>query len=241
MASYQNRILLAAFYYRPWWDMLQLIFRNTGLVFPLLGILILVGFFLLPKLARWKDGSIDLKVLTLALFLKLGFAMMRYFTSFVLYGGSADASRYDRVGKIISGYLWDLNLEAVVPYLEWGTSFVEFFTGFVYSIIGHSILGGYLVFAFVSFIGSYFFYRAFRVAYPDSNQKLYGLLIFFFPSLLFWPNGIGKDSLMCFGIGLFGRFASNIEERLQRSCRKILGFGVTIWIDPNSRGIRATS
>jgi hypothetical protein len=200
----------------------------------------LLAVFLIPRLARHAD--ISARVLALGLLLKLGFAMLRNWTAFVLYGGSADASGYDYQGRIIAQQIWHLDFGAVASHLKWGSSFLEFFTGAVYSVIGPSIYGGYLVFAFLSFLGSYYFYRAFRLAFPDGNKWLYIFLIFFFPSVLYWPNGIGKDALIFLCLGLFAYGGARLTQgRLQGLLPIALGLLGTLYIRPHIAVILALS
>jgi hypothetical protein len=79
-------------------------------------------------------------------------------------------------------------------------------TGWVYAITGTTIVGGYLVFSLFGFWGLYFFYRAFRTAFPQGDHKRYALILFFLPSLLFWSSSIGKEAWMtlCLGVTAFG-------------------------------------
>ena len=37
---------------------------------------------------------------------------------------------------------------------------------------------------------------------PEGRARTYGWLVFFFPSLLYWPSSIGKEAWICFGLGL---------------------------------------
>jgi hypothetical protein len=192
----------------------------------------LLAFFLIPRLAR--RGDISARVLAAGLLFKLGFAMLRNWTSFVLYGGSADASVYDYQGRIIAQEIWHLDYSAVAPYLKWGTSFIEFFTGAVYSVTGLSIYAGYLVYAFLAFLGSYYFYRAFRLAFPEGNKSLYTFLIFFFPSVLFWSNGIGKDALIFLFLGLFAYGSAQLTQSRLRGLLPIaVGLVGTLYIRPH--------
>jgi hypothetical protein len=197
-----------------------------------------VAFLVVPRMARADDFNAILKILVIALVLKLLFSMIRNWTAFYLYGGTADASRYDRYGTVISEYIWNLDFASIVPYLKLGTSFMEFFTGLIYAIIGPSIYGGYLFFALMSFTGSYYFYRAFRLAFPDGNTWLFTILIFFFPSLLFWPNGIGKDSVMFLFLGLFAYGGARVVKH-QFSGLWFLALGVlgTFLIRPHISAI----
>ena len=68
--------------------------------------------------------------------------------------------------------------------------------------VGPSLAAGYLGFSLVAFIGSFFFYRSFCIAFPAGDKRLYALAAFFFPSIVYWSNGMGKDALMLLFIGL---------------------------------------
>ncbi|MCI0438027.1 MAG: hypothetical protein L0177_02725, partial [Chloroflexi bacterium] len=103
--------------------------------------------------------------------------------------------------------------ESATSSFNMGTSFVDFFTGIVYFVFGPSMVGGFFAFAFIAFLGSVFAFKAFRVAFPDGNHKLFAILIFFFPTTLYWPNGIGKDALMMFSIGLTSYGAALLLSR----------------------------
>lgn len=125
----------------------------------------------------------------------------RYIVAFSLYDGQADASRYHRVGsdlaEAFSSGQWDLGSQGLV-----GTRFIEVVTGVVYWVTGPSKIAGFLVFAWIGFLGQYWFYRAFRVAVPEGNLRLYAAFVFFLPSLVFWPSSIGKEAWMLATLGL---------------------------------------
>jgi len=201
-----------------------------------------LALFLVPRLARHADSLIPIKILAIGLLLKLGFAMLRNWSAFVLYGGSADAANYHEQGILISQNLWNFKFAEISSQFTWGTSFVELFTGAVYSITGPSIYAGYLVFAFIAFLGSYFFYQAFRTAFPNGNNVLYTALIFFFPSILYWSNGIGKDALIFFCLGLFAYGGAMIvQTRLRGLLPLVIGAAGTLYIRPHIAVILALS
>jgi hypothetical protein len=162
----------------------------------------IVAFIVIPRLARLESSGMLVRVLGIALLAKFAFAMIRYWFAFGVYGGIADAGNYSYQGQLVAHYIRNLDFAPLGYYAHFGTRFVELFTGIIYTFTGPSIYGGYLVYAFIAFLGSYFFYRAFEVAFPYGNKKLFLILIFFFPSLLYWPNGIGKDALIALFIGL---------------------------------------
>jgi len=75
-------------------------------------------------------------------------------------------------------------------------------TGGLFSIIGPSLAGAIVVFSSFAYWGSYFFWKAFARAFPQSDRYLAATLLFFMPSLVFWSATLGKDALMYFFIGL---------------------------------------
>jgi hypothetical protein len=60
----------------------------------------------------------------------------------------------------------------------------------------------FVLFSLVALWGGYFSYRAFCVAFPQGDRGLYGLLVFFLPSIVYWSSAVGKDALEQFFIGL---------------------------------------
>src|SRR5258705_3183465 len=119
--------------------------------------------------------------------------------AFGLYGGSADASHYHQAGALLAP-LFRRGIYSDLGKIS-GTRFIEILTGQVYALTGPTRLGGFMVFAWFSFLGCYLFYRAFRTAFPDGDGRRYALLVFFFPTLLFWPSSIGKEAFMILGLG----------------------------------------
>jgi hypothetical protein len=140
-------------------------------------------------------------LLILALLLKFVGTLARYYVAFDVYGGVADASTYHDWGvRISSGFSvgdFDTGLETLS-----GTDFLKFFTGIVYAVTGTTQLGGFLVFSWLGFWGLYFFYRAYSVAVPEGRARHYAYLLFFLPSLLYWPSSTGKEAWMMFSLGI---------------------------------------
>ena len=83
-----------------------------------------------------------------------------------------------------------------------GTNFIRVVTGAVYTVFGPTRLGGYMAFGWFSFLGLFLFYRAFTIAMPEGRSRTYARLVFFLPSLVFWPSGIGKEAWMVFALGV---------------------------------------
>jgi hypothetical protein len=149
-----------------------------------------------------NERAVIRHVALVGLLAKVLFSFVRYYTMRAAYEGTGDFERYHIAGvQLAAGYSGVL-----APFHAWptsqGTAFVEEFTGFVYTIIGPSRLGGFVVFSFIAYWGLFFFQRAVATAAPGLDQVRYAKLVFLWPSLLFWPSSIGKDALMIFALGL---------------------------------------
>jgi hypothetical protein len=86
-------------------------------------------------------------------------------------------------------------------------------TGAVYAVFGTSKLGGYVIFAWLSFVGLLLLWRAFRRAVPEGLGRRYGLLVLFLPSMLYWPSALGKDAWAVFGLGVASYGVARILTR----------------------------
>jgi hypothetical protein len=199
-------------------------YEVQGLLLVLAGITI-IATIILPRLAKIEPGNFLLKVLVAGLIFRTIFCFIDYWIGLEIYGGTADAFYYHMIGTEIAGYIRILELDKVIPYIDWSSNFIYLFTGIIYSIIGPTILGCYVIFSFLAFLGSYYFYKAFSIAFPEGNKRFYAIIIFFLPSILFWANGIGKDSLIFFSMGLFAYGSSRlIRLQFQGLVPFVIGF-----------------
>ncbi len=147
-------------------------------------------------------------VLLLALLVKLGGGALRYHVAFSIYGGVADATGYHTAGVALARRLRDLDFSTL--HLVTGAPFIREVTGFVYALIGPSKMGGFLFFSWLGFWGLFFFYRAFVLGVPLGHRRWYAALLFFLPSLVFWPSSIGKEAWMMFTLGVAALGAARI-------------------------------
>src|SRR5262245_533392 len=139
-------------------------------------------------------------VLVGGLALKLAGAIARYFVAFGVYGGVSDAVRYGDAGRTIATSI----TSGSIPFAGHtsGTGLIELLAGFGAVIAGPSLLASFLLFAWLGFWGQYLFYRAFAIGVPEGRLGTYAKLVFFLPSLAFWPSSVGKEAPMLFGLGL---------------------------------------
>jgi hypothetical protein len=157
-----------------------------------------------PALARQAARERDRRLFQLllaAVALKLLGSLVRYWVSFGFYGGVVDSALYHEVGTVIAERFRSGNFDTGLSSLR-GTNFVPFFTSLLYTVIGPNIFAGYLIFSWLAFWGIFYAYRAFVIVMPNGDRRGYARLLFFLPSILYWPSSIGKDAWMLFTLGL---------------------------------------
>jgi hypothetical protein len=142
------------------------------------------------------------KLLVAGVVVKLGASVLRFYALAGEYGTHGDASVYHDYGRRLAD-AW-ISGGPVLDHTSGassGTAWVRWFTGIVYYVFGSNILNGFLIFGLLALIGTYLWYRAAVEAVPFLNKRLCFLLLFFVPSIAFWPSSIGKESLMQLGLG----------------------------------------
>lgn len=153
----------------------------------------------------------------------VGASVARYWVDFSVYGGS-DATEYHEEGVVLAPILRSGVYDGLGKLS--GTRFTEVVTGHVYALAGPSRLGGFMVFSWLAFVGLYLFWRAFCIAVPTGDHRRYALLVFFFPTILIWTSGTGKDAwmMLCLGGAAWG-FASLLAGRW----RVLPVLGLALW------------
>ena len=179
--------------------------------------------------SAWKSETdpVVRRLIVAGAAMKLVGIVARYGVAFSLYGGTADANVYHQFGTTIgqtirAGRFSELDLGNVL-----GTNAIKLITGIVYAGTGSTKLGGFVMFAWFGFIGSYLCYRAFRLALPDGNVRRYAALTFLLPSIVFWPSSIGKESIMMLGIGVSLLGVARLLTRTPRAL-PILALGLAL-------------
>lgn len=164
---------------------------------------------LLRWVARVEGDPWLYRVMWWGLVATLVFSMARYYFIFVIAEGSADASLYNESGRIFVERLRAGQDPRIIPDLQAfppESERIGYLTGLLYTVTGPSVYGGFLVFAWVGFLGRVLMVRALRRALPEADPRRYAVLVMFLPSLLFWPASIGKEALMmgCVGVAMYG-------------------------------------
>ncbi|MDZ7673832.1 MAG: hypothetical protein U5K30_02005 [Acidimicrobiales bacterium] len=162
----------------------------------------LVALHLTRNLNRRR--SFDLAGIVLTGFaMKLVFVALRYDAIYGTYSGVGDAGAYHEHGVRLAQAYRMLDFAEPARQKIPGTGFIRVVTGYVYAVLTPDIVIGFIVFGLFAFIGTFLLYRAFELAVPEGNARRYALLIFLWPSMLFWPGSIGKEAWILLGMGLF--------------------------------------
>lgn len=144
---------------------------------------------------------------------KMFSAFARLYMVQEVYDGNGDSTAYDTWGEILSRRYRALEFTTDPQGSIPGTGFIRVLTGAIYALIGADVFIGFLVYSAFGFIGSYLLYLAFLSAVGPGHQVRYALLIFLWPSVVFWPASIGKEAWMLLGLGLAAFGAARIIER----------------------------
>ena len=185
--------------------MLVLLFGAGGDPGVVLMILLFVVF--IAWLGRKLASSVDPWLPTM---IAMGFAAtligasVRYLFLIHVFG-SGDANGYHQFAVNQAPFLRDLDLDTVLASLGgrgFGTNVTKVALTFFYTPYIPSLYGGFVELATFSFLGQIGFYAAFRRWMPADRLKPYAILLFFMPTLLFWPSSVGKDALMLGSLGI---------------------------------------
>jgi hypothetical protein len=187
-------------------------YREWG-IFIVGPILLVISIPMLRAATRREDDVRMRRLIYWVFAIKLAAALPRYLVAFVLYDGN-DAVHYHDVGSTYAPTFRALGIPEYGGNLV-GTTFMELLTGGLYALVGPTFLGGYLFFTWLAFWGTYLCYRGFHRALPEGNGRTYALLLFLWPSLLYWPSGIGKEAVMmpCIGLAVYGAARVFARER----------------------------
>lgn len=205
-------------------------------------VLVAISLPFLRRIAD-RDGLAGIyPILVTAFVLKLVMAVPRWAMAFVLYSGNADAGRYDSSAKEIL----PLYRHLVFPMSDIaggaGTQMIASINAGVYTVIGPSLLGGFVVFSWLGFWGMVGFYRAARIALPGLDGHRYAKFLFFLPSMAFWPSSIGKEAIITLAIGTFVYGAARLfAGRLPGLLMMAAGSGLAYLIRPHIAGLLVTS
>ena len=195
------------------------------------GILLAIIFLIFigwvgSAMANKKDKAWLPGLVVWAFVAKLLGSWARYYMVTVIYE-KGDSFSYHQWGSIFANS-WRSFAVPISSSSQPGTAFTEIVTGFLYAPYTPTMLGGFLIFATLAFVGQLLFYAAFRRSISGKGLKLYALAVLLLPSLVFWPSSIGKDALMVFFLGLAVYGASRLLDSYEFTSLLLLGPGLLL-------------
>jgi hypothetical protein len=195
-----------------------------------------LGVLIAKRVARTDPYPALTKVIVASVILHLVCAPLQIFVVDHFYGGVADWLRYDHQGALLAD-MWRnghfaLAGSGVNGIL--GSGSVSIAGGIVMTLVGPDQLAAFFVCAWLAFVGSVFFYLAFRVTFPRADRGRYAVLIFLFPSLLFWTADVSKEAFMMFGLGLTAYGIALVLVGQRNGYPYLVGGGaLSLFIRPN--------
>jgi hypothetical protein len=187
-------------------------------VVVVLMVLVAVSVPIARKVTR-SDGDPRLqKLLMIALFLHFVGSCATIFVDNHVYHGVSDFTQYVHIGAIASNNFrsFHFTLQGTGIKTPVGDGSVSIATGVVFSLVGVNELAAFFVFAWLSWLGTIFFYRAFCTTFPEGGHRRYALMLFLLPSLLYWTSDVSKESIEMFALGVATLGVSRVMVRKPR-------------------------
>lgn len=199
------------------------------------------GFVLLFK-RLWRGDRFVKLLFGGAIAARVVAAGAYFWVGLFVYGGNIDALDYWTVGLQRMQQFSEAGWAAFPPPYS-STNAVYNLCGLIMLVTGNALPTLFVIFALVALLGAYLFYRAFCLAFPHGNRGLYGLLVVFLPSILFWSSGVSKDSLTQLFIGIsaygFARLLRKLNFWTILIC--VIGMAGTSVIRPHIGAMLAAS
>lgn len=173
------------------------------------------------------DSRFPLSLFLLAFAVKLLGSVSRLWMLVDVYE-RGDSMRYHQDGEYWATFFRQFDFSVVGDTVSRGTEAMSYLTALLYTIFPASLQGSFLLFAALAFIGSAFFYKAHRVAYPEIDPKFYRALVFFLPSILFWPSSLGKDAWIFFSSGFVAYGLAKFIRQRDLAGVIWMGFGMLL-------------
>ncbi len=139
--------------------------------------------------------------------------LLRFAGSFFRFQNAADATVYHGIGSTLAASFRHFDFAGDVRGRVPGTGGMNFIAGLAEVVTNANEFATFLLFAWLAFIGCFLLYRAFVIALPTADHRRYALLIFLWPTMLFWPSSLGKDSWMIFTLGIGAIGAARVLVR----------------------------
>jgi hypothetical protein len=194
---------------------------------------------------RKDPDPLIVRVTILAAFIKIVIApVVRAATTESLYGGLADGRYYFLEGSLVARAYrsGQFSLGAVegLQQRSMSNNLVRV-SGWVIAAVGESQSAFFIVFSWMSFVGLLCFVLAFRTALGEWHRRRYAFLIYFLPSLLYWPSNAGKEAWMLLWLGVAALAMAHATKGTLRLVANIGVFALAVlamgWVRPHVAAI----
>ena len=185
----------------PWWTSALLFngFDTDWTGFFLVPVFVLVTLALALRVS--KGDPVLRWALPLGILLKVVAAAANLYIFSRFYGRTADFVLYYGAGVELSQRFQATGHLAFYEPL-WSSNLLRNLMGCLFILTGPCMSAAMVLFALLGFWGQYFLYRAFCIAFPGGDRRLFAMLLFLLPSLVFWPSAVGKDALILLFLGI---------------------------------------
>jgi len=177
-----------------------------------------------------------IRIMMISLVLHLLAAPAQVFVVDHFYNGVADFIRYDNKGALLAPGFRHLDFSIARANVGGivNNGSVSIAAGIVFALVGINKIAGFLVFSWLSFLGTVLFFRAFSLTFAGANLKRYAYLLFFFPSLIFWTADVSKEAIMMLSLGVTSYGAAKVLAGKRGGfILVLLGVAIGILIRPN--------
>lgn len=188
------------------------------------------------RVARTEGDPRMVSLLLIAFFLHLLGGPAQILVDNHVYHGVADFTGYVHQGATLSAGFRTFHFTLAGAHLRsvLGDGSVSIAAGVVFSLVGVNEVAAFFVFAWFSWLGTIFFFRAFALTFPEGGHRRYALMLFFLPSLLFWTSDVSKEAIMMLALGVATLGTARVLARVRRGYPLILlGIAMGIATRPN--------
>lgn len=177
-----------------------------------LSVLALAAFPCFRLGIRRVDPRFPLALFLAAFCLKMLGATARYWSLTDIYHYAGDAVRYLLEGRDVAASLAQMDLSFELDAPE-GTRGMIVLSGILFTVCPADLLASYYAFSFLAFLGSVVFYRAYLLAFPGEPPDFFRAIVFFLPSVLYWPSSLGKDAWVFFASSFVAYGVASVARR----------------------------
>ena len=199
-------------------------------------LLVAVSVPIIRRVVRQEDDRRLVKILTWCLVFHFLSAPMQIFVVDHVYHGVADFTRYvDQGARMASNFrTGHFTTAGSGVRTVLGDGSVSIAAGVVFALVGVNQLAAFLVFSWLSFVGTLFFYRAFTITFPEWDRRRYALMLFLLPSTIYWTSDVSKESIMLLSLGVAAYGCAKVLASMRGGYPMIVvGAAVGIAVRPN--------